>query len=252
MILFFRKLRKQLADDNKPLKYLRYAIGEIVLVVIGILIALSINNWNEHRKESQIEIKALIDLKNEFLENKAKIEESVEIKKNGLHKTTMLLEMIKSQSEEFENFNISYGLNTINPSFGVIDKLTSTGKIDYIENDSLKKLLSGWKDLMIDYVEVEKYHRDLVFTKIFPMNDKLMPVVPFWGTGEIQNWNFYNDAENKLFFENAIHNLEFQNNHIRNYQLVSRVLDQSDKVMNTVNEILLLLDSEIQKKSIKK
>lgn len=47
MINFFRKIRKQLADDKKPLKYMRYAIGEIVLVVIGILIALQINNWNE-------------------------------------------------------------------------------------------------------------------------------------------------------------------------------------------------------------
>jgi len=53
MIPFFRKIRKKLADDNKPLKYLRYAIGEIVLVVIGILIALQINNWNETRKELQ-------------------------------------------------------------------------------------------------------------------------------------------------------------------------------------------------------
>jgi hypothetical protein len=50
MIPFFRKIRKKLADDNKPLKYLRYAIGEIVLVVIGILIALSINNWNQEIK----------------------------------------------------------------------------------------------------------------------------------------------------------------------------------------------------------
>jgi hypothetical protein len=50
MIPFFRKIREQYANDNRPLKYLRYAIGEIVLVVIGILIALQINNWNEHRK----------------------------------------------------------------------------------------------------------------------------------------------------------------------------------------------------------
>ena len=47
MIPFFRKIRKKMADDNKPLKYARYAVGEIVLVVIGILIALQINNWNE-------------------------------------------------------------------------------------------------------------------------------------------------------------------------------------------------------------
>ena len=55
MIGFFRKIRKQLADDNKPLKYMRYAVGEIFLVVIGILIALSINNWNEKQKAKIVE-----------------------------------------------------------------------------------------------------------------------------------------------------------------------------------------------------
>ncbi len=50
MIPLFRKIRKKMADDNKPMKYARYAIGEIILVVIGILIALQINNWNEERK----------------------------------------------------------------------------------------------------------------------------------------------------------------------------------------------------------
>ena len=54
MINFFRKTRKKLADDNKPMKYMRYAIGEIILVVIGILIALSINNWNEERKVKKV------------------------------------------------------------------------------------------------------------------------------------------------------------------------------------------------------
>jgi hypothetical protein len=50
MIPFFRKIRKKMADDNKPLKYMRYAIGEILLVIIGILIALYINNKNEIAK----------------------------------------------------------------------------------------------------------------------------------------------------------------------------------------------------------
>ena len=50
MIKFFRKIRQHLLRDNKMGDYLKYAVGEIVLVVIGILIALSINNWNESRK----------------------------------------------------------------------------------------------------------------------------------------------------------------------------------------------------------
>ena len=62
MINFFRKTRKQMADDNKPLKYMRYAIGEIVLVVIGILIAIQINNWNEQAKGKVLEKQLLENL----------------------------------------------------------------------------------------------------------------------------------------------------------------------------------------------
>jgi hypothetical protein len=63
MINFFRKIRKKLADDNKPLKYMRYAIGEIVLVVVGILIALQINNWNEKGKNDNIIQQYITNLK---------------------------------------------------------------------------------------------------------------------------------------------------------------------------------------------
>ena len=56
MINFFRKIRKQMADDNKPMKYLKYAIGEILLVMVGILLALQVNNWNEHRKTKKVEM----------------------------------------------------------------------------------------------------------------------------------------------------------------------------------------------------
>jgi len=51
MIKFFRKIRYDLMEKNKTGRYLKYALGEIVLVVIGILIALSINSWNENRKK---------------------------------------------------------------------------------------------------------------------------------------------------------------------------------------------------------
>src|SRR5210317_1149717 len=63
MIPFFRKIRKKMADDNRPLKYMRYAIGEIVLVVIGILIALQINTWKEQEKAKNIEFVVLSELK---------------------------------------------------------------------------------------------------------------------------------------------------------------------------------------------
>ena len=63
MIKFFRKIRQKLLSDGKLSKYLFYAIGEIVLVVIGILIALQINNWNEHQKNREKEKIYLIEVK---------------------------------------------------------------------------------------------------------------------------------------------------------------------------------------------
>ena len=68
MIKFFRKIRQETLTENKFGKYLAYAIGEIVLVVIAILIALAINNWNESKKEKVLEKKVLIELK-KSLEN---------------------------------------------------------------------------------------------------------------------------------------------------------------------------------------
>jgi hypothetical protein len=59
MINFFRKTRKKMADDNKPLKYARYAVGEIVLVVVGILIALQINEYRTNRDVQSEEIEFL-------------------------------------------------------------------------------------------------------------------------------------------------------------------------------------------------
>lgn len=68
MIKFFRQIRQSLIMENKTSKYLKYAIGEIILVVIGILIALSLNNWNEKRKQ-EADFDKLIDaLENEIIE----------------------------------------------------------------------------------------------------------------------------------------------------------------------------------------
>ena len=55
MLKLFSNIRRNLLSDNKKGKYLKYAIGEVVLVMVGILLALQVNNWNEDRKETKFE-----------------------------------------------------------------------------------------------------------------------------------------------------------------------------------------------------
>tara|TARA_B110000902_G_scaffold186472_2_gene211077 strand:+ start:2030 stop:2242 length:213 start_codon:yes stop_codon:yes gene_type:complete len=66
MIKLFRKIRYNLMEKNKTGKYFKYAIGEIVLVVIGIIIALQINNWNENRTKLKEEQNIIFNLNTEF------------------------------------------------------------------------------------------------------------------------------------------------------------------------------------------
>tara|TARA_B100000497_G_C7596238_1_gene358459 strand:+ start:123 stop:848 length:726 start_codon:yes stop_codon:yes gene_type:complete len=79
MIKFFRKIRQKLLSEGKNGKYLKYAIGEILLVIIGILIALQINNWNEWEKDRKKEQKILIQIENNVEESIAIWERAVEI-----------------------------------------------------------------------------------------------------------------------------------------------------------------------------
>ena len=69
MIKFFRQIRQKLLTENKFSKYLIYAVGEIVLVVIGILIALQINNVNSHNQQRKAEQEYLLSLETEFNTN---------------------------------------------------------------------------------------------------------------------------------------------------------------------------------------
>jgi len=78
MIKFFRHIRQNMIQQNKVSKYVLYAIGEIVLVVIGILIALQINNWNEEKKEAEIEKQYMISLLSDLAKDRSDLINNVE------------------------------------------------------------------------------------------------------------------------------------------------------------------------------
>ena len=91
--------------ENKFSKYLIYAIGEIILVVIGILIALQINNWNENRKASSEEIKILKALEADFKVSKQRIEETIKIQSIVMDYSQILINIHENgNQDQFEHF----------------------------------------------------------------------------------------------------------------------------------------------------
>ena len=100
MIKFFRKIRQKLLSENKFSKYVMYAIGEITLVVIGIIIALWLNNLNQNRIESQERSKLKTSLKEELLENKASFKKYEDFVNECHKKIIAVLEVSAGQNTE--------------------------------------------------------------------------------------------------------------------------------------------------------
>jgi len=142
MVKFFRKIRQKLLSENKFIKYLLYAIGEIVLVVIGILIALQINTWNEVRKERNIEQKLLLEYKAELDYNYKALEFSNKTMIRRAKMCALVLKYIENRLPYSDSLSTSYGVlsfglgesNLSKTAFNAIE----TKGFNHIRNDSLK------------------------------------------------------------------------------------------------------------------
>ena len=161
MIKFFRKIRQKLLEQNRVSKYLLYAFGEIILVVIGILIALQINNWNEVRKDS-IKERLLIDNLN--IEFKDNLEDLDSVAKN-IDTVIMALEQVfqlfgsKTDTINADRLNKLYSdaLNSPNwrPSQYLLNNLNASGSIAELKNQELKLLLYKWSRLQNQMHEID-------------------------------------------------------------------------------------------------
>tara|TARA_R110000765_G_scaffold127959_4_gene226036 strand:+ start:1095 stop:1838 length:744 start_codon:yes stop_codon:yes gene_type:complete len=161
MIKIFRKIRYDLMEKNKTGKYLKYAIGEIILVMIGILLALQVNNWNQQRIAAQKEQLLLEALHDEFVENKAQFETVIAAHELAMASTQYVIAQfpidpkrinLNTFREKKNDWARSY---TFNPSQGVIRSLVNTSSFELISNTELRRLLVSWEDVLADYKEEE-------------------------------------------------------------------------------------------------
>jgi hypothetical protein len=142
MLRFFRQIRQRLVTDNRFGKYLLYAIGEIVLVVIGILLALQINTWNEERKFRAQQYSLLRDLSADLQANLRELENGREMNSQFLNEYQSLARAIRedlpasptidSLCRHLPNWHSPFFTRT------AYESLKNKG-LEIIENDALKK-----------------------------------------------------------------------------------------------------------------
>jgi hypothetical protein len=167
-------------EQNKTGKYFKYAIGEITLVMIGILLALQVNNWNENRKDIAKEQQILLSLQEEFKQNIKELEFDHKINLNCINAIKALLNF--DETANFETRTIdslmgqAYNFATFDARLGVYNDISSSGNLELIRDTKLRYQLNQWTGELNDYKEDFIIRRDYWIHNMPPLVNKLLPV----------------------------------------------------------------------------
>jgi hypothetical protein len=248
MINFFRKISQNLLSENKTGKYFKYAIGEIVLVVIGILIALSINNWNEQRKMNSQEQELLEGLKIEFTANLKRLDKVLQLHKNSIESANEIMTYFNEDisgipETKFDSllFHIQ-NVWTFNPRKGLLNSVITSGQINLISNVELKTQLASFEDMVND-IEEETREMSLLGANFYSITNEYINIGKQNALGYkiFINEGFQSDY-NRFFKDiRAYNNI---NNEISwSYDL----LDEEIEIMQSIERIIELITEELNK-----
>ncbi|MGS0523860.1 DUF6090 family protein [Zobellia nedashkovskayae] len=255
MIKFFRHIRQQLLSENKFSKYLLYAIGEIVLVVIGILIALQINNRNNYNEQRSLEHEYLLSLQAEFETNLNKINTSIEENKQRIESLDYLLTLFnKNMLDTVSSQRISLKFAPIfgseinyTPATGVLNDIISSGKLNIIMNKGLRQNLAYF-DSSLDFINNQLNDAEFTDRKlrtILYQKGSIRKLVMDIGFMDFGHGSISDKLDNKLMFESV----EFEN-YLLGYRLLANATNGPrlfGRIKAEIETILKEIELELEK-----
>ncbi|MFH6768935.1 DUF6090 family protein [Gaetbulibacter aquiaggeris] len=173
MLKFFKTIRQQLLIKNNIRKYVLYAIGEIVLVVIGILIALKINNWNSDLIEKQNEIKTYISVKDQVSQNLYEITDAKTLNEYYKFQYEHANRIISSKKRESIDTLAVIAMNLsqysdFHGNENIYESLVNSGDIKLIKNTEIQKKLQNLETTFHYINKLEDIHWEIIIKELSP------------------------------------------------------------------------------------
>lgn len=241
MLRILKQLRRSTVISGNIRKYIPYAVGEIFLLVIGILIALQINNWNQDRIERKKEAILLKEIYSEFIFNKQELETTVKQYNRVLDRSKELIQLFPIDIQRVNKDSLAAYFRGIafNGSFdmsrGSIESLKNTYSYEIISSEELRSLLVRIDELVADYAEREAQSIQFVEQSFLPYLDVRIPLP--YGEG-------IKDDRVDLSFLTSI---EFENlikNRVGKINSFLRLADEDDQdLVRSINRIIELTAS---------
>ncbi|MFC7357690.1 hypothetical protein ACFQO1_08330 [Jejudonia soesokkakensis] len=243
MIKFFKHIRYKLMVENKTGKYLKYAIGEIILVVIGILIALQINNWNQNRLVSLEKEELITKLHLEFKENKRAIKNYKIAEEQAMNSSITLMSLIGLSEEELVAHNLdsllfeSFPSNEIAFANNAVNSIVQNGRLKLFKDDEISTLLYQWNSLAeIRKIRLEKL--DSWNNNIFL--PYLLPHISFKEMDNHGNFKWSGTSKVKPNYYSLFQNVAFENlldNALWLHQQVIIRMDETETLIDKIIEV---------------
>ncbi len=170
MIKFFRKIRQNLLEESKTSKYLKYAIGEIVLVVIGILIALQINNWNENRKVDGEIVKILTEIRSNLISDSLNIEETYSTKLEDINIQYTVINKLEAGDIPYDSINYHLGRVMLARRIVLVDngyQLIKKLGIELLQDQALRNELTSYYTTAVKKINDDTNDDDYEFRTVF-------------------------------------------------------------------------------------
>jgi hypothetical protein len=255
MIKFFRKIRQNLLSEGKTGKYFKYAIGEILLVMIGILLALQVNNWNNSRIEANREQTILRNLRSDFNDNLTELNRIYEGTEKSYRSAVSLLEIIKDDSpivsEEIEALlnSIINDFHSLDLNSASIDEIIYSGSLSIIKDVKLREQISNWSFIVADSEDDIEIYYDYMFNFLIPALSKKTTLrnvaIPDF---LMQRLDIPQVSPSKfeLDYNKTLRSPEFENEVYNNALNVVYVLDNYKKIEAYLNDTLELIESNIK------
>lgn len=218
-------------------------------MVIGILIALQINNWNNYKKNRTLETETLLNLKLDLRTASEQLGNKIRQNKKFYHCDSILLQVIQEKKsialDSLENLALCHLITpTFNPEMGTLNEIINTGKLNIIKNSDLRRHISNWNRYMENLNETTEKLKHFDINVRTPMYEDKIPVIN-WFYHHYQFGGFDYPTSNYLWEpEDLIFTLEFENM-LANYVIFSGIqYTRLTQMERKINDMILLIDKE--------
>lgn len=233
MLKFLRKIRKKLLDNGDLKKYLLYASGEIILVVVGILIALQINNWNQKRANKKLEVQYYQSMKSQLNEDMVDLLGNIyynqELLDQFSYAKSLLTQKDKSKMDTLAKITYSmiYYADFRRKS-SIYQTLVNSGEIKHISNHKIIEALQSLEETYSYMDRIEETNREVILFHVVPEIKPVIRVDPI----KVEN------AE-------ALFNFQFQNGLDLLIHLVEEKKNAYELAQNEITATIDFIDQEL-------